>query len=271
MPRVSVLVAAYNAEATIEQALRSVVAQTFTDWEVIVGDDRSTDATADVAGAIDPRIRVVRAERNRGHAAPTRNMAARHATGDLLAFLDGDDRWEPAYLETLVRAKDSTPGAAVIACDALLADEDGVPDGRTYLGELGTRPGPVSLDDLLRGNPVYASALIDRAAFARVGGLDEALRGTDDYDLWIRIAESGGDILVLPQALAVYRIHASQLSARQRSMSMATAAVYRRALGRGRLSWRQRGTALRSLAVQTAIGVAPWLARLSRHSRERFT
>jgi teichuronic acid biosynthesis glycosyltransferase TuaG len=271
MPRVSVLVAAYNAQDTIAETLGSLVDQTFADWEAIVGDDCSTDETVAVASAIDPRIRVVRAERNRGHAAPTRNMAAQHASGELLAFLDGDDRWLPSYLETLTGAYDASPGVAVVACNALLADDAGATDGRTYLGQMGARPGTVTLDDLLRGNPIYASALIERAAFEQAGGLAEDLRGSDDYDLWVRIAEQGRGIVVLPEALAVYRIHDAQLSADQGAMSKATASVYRRALRRGRLTPGQRLAAVRSLAVHSAVGAAPWLSRASRRSRARYT
>lgn len=267
MPRVSILVAAYNAEKTIEETLGSLVDQTYGDWEAIVGDDCSADATAQVASGVDPRITVVRARRNGGHAAPTRNLAARHATGELIAFLDGDDRWLPRYLETLVAAFDASPNAAVVGCDALLVDESGEKLGTTYLASLGVGSGLVTLDDLLRGNPVYASSLVERAVFEQVGALAEDLRGSDDYDLWVRIAELGREIVVLGEALAVYRIHDAQLSADQAAMSRAAAAVYRRALRRGHLTPRQRMLARRSLLVQASIGAVPRLAKLSPQRR----
>jgi glycosyltransferase involved in cell wall biosynthesis len=263
MPRVSVLVAAYNAEMTIGATLQSLVRQTYDDWEAIVADDCSTDATVEVASGIDPRITVVRAERNGGHAAPTRNLAARHARGELIAFLDGDDHWLPEYLTTLVGAFDAVPNAAVVGCDAVLVVADGGRLDTSYLAALGAGSGPVTLDDLLHGNPVYASALIERAVFEQLGGLAEDLRGSDDYDLWVRIAELGRDILVLGEELAVYRIHDLQLSADQRAMSRATAEVYRRALSRGRLTRRQRLLARRSLLTHASIAALPALAKLS--------
>src|SRR5688500_7031207 len=97
---VSVVMPAYNAEATIASAMASVRAQTYAGWELIVVDDGSTDRTAEIAAgaaATDKRIRVIR-QRNQGVAA-ARNAAIEAATGRYLAFLDADDLWLPSKLE----------------------------------------------------------------------------------------------------------------------------------------------------------------------------
>jgi glycosyltransferase involved in cell wall biosynthesis len=270
-PRVSVLIAAYNAESTIGETLASLVSQTFADWEAIVADDSSTDATAALAGDFDSRVRVITSDRNRGHAAPMRNLAAAEARGELIAFLDGDDRWLEDYLATLVGAYDEARGAGrdvgVVACDAWLSTPG---TAGTYLDRIGRAGARVSLDALLRGNWLYASALIRRSVFDEVGGLAEDLKGTDDYDLWIRIAETGREVVIIDEPLAVYRIHDLQLSADEGSMSRATARVYARALRRGNLSATQRVVALRRFGLYRVLGMAPWLTRLSRRSVRRL-
>lgn len=275
MPRVTVLVAAYNAERTIRATLRSLTEQTFSDWDAVVGDDCSTDGTAAIARSFDHRVRVVRSERNRGHAAPTRNLAARHTSSELIAFLDGDDRWLPRYLETMVgawdRAASSGARLGALGCDALLTQGSAEPSSRTYFDVLGRTQGPVTLRTLLRGNPLYASALIDRATFEELGGLSEDLRGSDDYDLWIRIAETGRDIRIIDEPLAVYRVHGAQLSADTPAMERSTAEVYRRALRRNRLTRSERMVAARSYALHRTLAAAPWLTRWSRHSRAGYT
>ena len=273
MPRVSVIVAAFNSSATIAETLRSVADQTYSDWEVVVGDDCSTDDTAEVAEGFEG-VRVVRSERNLGHAAPTRNLAAGHARGRLLALLDADDRWQPAYLERLVEAYDRATAAGervgAVACDAQL-EQGGTIRPRTYYDVMGHPDRRVGLVALVNGNPVYAGALVSREAFDAVGGFDEDLRGTDDHDLWLRLAEAGYEIAVVDEPLAIYRLSAGQLSADERAMAGAAAAVYSRALRRGRLTREQRRLARRRLAVLRAVQHVPGLSRLARNSRRRFT
>ena len=130
MPRVSVIVPAYNAAEHIEATLASVVAQTYTDWEVVVGDDASTDDTAARAERVDPRVHVVRAEANAGPA-PARNLAIAHAQGELLAFLDADDAWRPEYLAVMVGLYDSATAGGrrvgIVSCDAQIVGPDGTP------------------------------------------------------------------------------------------------------------------------------------------------
>src|SRR4051794_18295236 len=102
MPRVSVIIPAYNAEEHIAAALESVARQTYGDWEVVVGDDGSTDRTAEIVAGFGDRFRLVRAERNLGPA-NGRNVAIEDARGELLATLDSDDLWLPGYLDGMVR------------------------------------------------------------------------------------------------------------------------------------------------------------------------
>src|SRR5262245_59871308 len=119
MPRVSVIVPAFNAEEYIAQALDSVVAQTYEDWEIVVADDGSTDATAEIAGGFGPRTRVVR-QANRGVGAAL-ELACSHSTGELVAVLAADDYWLPDYLEEQVALHDRERArrvdVGIVACN----------------------------------------------------------------------------------------------------------------------------------------------------------
>src|SRR3954453_22349261 len=144
MARVSIVKAAYNAAAVIDESVGSVLAQRYSDWELIVDDDASTDDTVAHLEAYGDRVRVVRAERNGGPAA-ARNLALSHAGGELVAFLDADDRWLPHYLETQVARYDAEPGpVGLLACDAYIE----TPEGRletTYSQQFRRGVAPISL------------------------------------------------------------------------------------------------------------------------------
>ena len=270
MPRVSVIVPAHDAEGFIEATLASVRAQTFTDWEAIVADDASQDATAARVEAIDdPRIRVVRTEQNLGPAG-ARNLAARESTGELIALLDADDAWLPEYLEKQVARWE--PGVGVVACDAYLV-RDGERLPRTYLQRLPEPPGhPITVERLLRGNPVYVSALFPRALAEQVGWFDEGLFGTEDADLWLRIAETGARIVLNDEPLALYTVAEGSVSSNLGRMGHNMQLLYERALARGNLNAAQRRIAQRQLRYYRAmeavaardglVAKAPLLARV---------
>ncbi len=256
MPRVSVLIAAYNSGEFLRQTLDSVFAQTYDDWEVVLADDASTDDTVAIASSFGRRVRVVRRTTNSGRPSVTRASALEHAEGELIAFLDADDWWLPEYLERMTavldRARAHDLRVAVAACDAWMMLPDGHIAQRTYADEAGV-PENLTLDRMLRGNPIYTSALVSKAVIDQAGGLATELTGTDDYDLWIRILELGHRIVATREALAVYRLRSTSLSADTSSMALNIADVYRRALARGRLNTRQRRAAARQLRLQLAL------------------
>jgi glycosyltransferase involved in cell wall biosynthesis len=254
VPRVSVIVAAYDAEATLGATLASVRAQTVSDWEVVVADDASADGTAAVAtGTADPRVRVVRASENSGVSA-ARNLALRHATGELVAFLDSDDLWLPGYLEQMIAAYDRATAigpVGIVCCDAYLQEDDRRLDETT--GDRFGRPiGTIDAETLLRFNPVHTSALCPRAAIDEVGGFDASLRVVEDLDLWLRIAERGLAVVYVPEPHAVYRLSDDGLSSQAVTMARDHQRVLRRALGRGALSPAAARVARRALRLQEA-------------------
>lgn len=242
MPRVSVVTPAHDAAAFIADTLRSVAEQTFSDWEMVVADDASSDGTAElVEGFGDPRIRLVRSAENLGPAG-ARNLALEHATGELVAFLDADDRWLPEYLERQISRYDAARVAGIdvgiVASDAYYEGPEGRLPG-THATRQGRADG-AGVTELLAGNPVFISALVPRAIVDAVGGFSTECWGSEDHDLWLRIAERGHAIVGGDEPLVLYRVAEGSVSSSKLRMARTDAATFRRALARGNLDGPQR-------------------------------
>lgn len=254
MPRVSVIIPAFNAEASIADALRSVECQTYRDWEIVLADDGSIDRTVEIASGFGSGVKLVRSPGNAGPAA-ARNLAVEQASGELLALLDADDHWLPDYLDAQVHVYDSSRAAGrrvgIVACDAYVVGPDGRAP-RTYM-ELVGFPDEVTLDVLLLYNPIFVSALVPRAVFEEAGRFCPEIRGTEDHDLWIRIVELGYVVVANRRPLAIYRVHDSSVSANLAGMARALQTTYRRALARGNLNPRATRIARRKLRLQRAL------------------
>jgi glycosyltransferase involved in cell wall biosynthesis len=255
MPRVSVIVAAHEAAETLPATLASVAAQTFSDWEVVVCDDASTDATGDAArAALGERVTVVRNEVAQGPGG-ARNAAVAAATGELLATLDADDLWLPDFLETQVGAYDrATLGrmrVGLVTCDARFESPSGEDRG-TWFGAVG-RAEPLTLTALLRTNHVFTSVLCPAHVWREAGGQEPSLWIAQDYDLWVRIVEAGWAALVTDRILAVYRVAEGGISANTVRLAADTRAVMQRALERGRLTGEQRRVARRHIRLQELV------------------
>jgi glycosyltransferase involved in cell wall biosynthesis len=248
MPRVSVIIPAFNAEAHIGEALDSVVAQTYRDWEVVVGDDGSTDGTIRIVTDFGHRVAVVSAA-NAGPAA-ARNRAIAQSSGELLAFLDADDYWLPAFLEEQVALFDASSSAGIVTCDArILSDGEFLP--RTYMDSFGC-PEPVTKADLLRSNPIV-KAVSPRSVVDEAGGFDPQIWGVEDRDLWLKIVELGYRVVAHHSALAVYRLAPDSVSSNHARMARASQLFYRRALERGNLTLSEQRIARRELRLQRAV------------------
>jgi glycosyltransferase involved in cell wall biosynthesis len=212
-PLVSVVIPAYNASEYIAEALDSVMAQTFKNYEVIVVNDGSPD-TEQLERALEPykdRIIYIK-QKNRGPSG-ARNTAIRAARGEYIAMLDSDDAWLPAYLAEQVRILSDNPDLDMIYADAWLSGDADLPH-RTFMEGAPSR-GPVSFESLLR----YDSSIITSGAVAKrqtlidAGLFDEAFIRCEDFDLWIRVAHRGGKISYQKQILAKHRAHAASLAA----------------------------------------------------------
>ncbi|HJU26915.1 MAG TPA: glycosyltransferase [Rhodanobacteraceae bacterium] len=188
-PRVSVVVAAYNAESTLVETLNSVAAQTCRDFEAIVVDDGSDDGTLHLLETHAARWPWLRWEHqeNRGVAA-ARNRGTELARGEWIAFLDADDIWLPRKLAAQIALADQVAGLSLVYCDVLYFSERRQAR-RSLLQQRPHATGSV-LPVLFMNNFVYTSAaLVKKSALLEVGGFDSRHKVNEDVDLWLRMAE----------------------------------------------------------------------------------
>nr|WP_231126883.1 glycosyltransferase [Motilibacter aurantiacus] len=195
-PLVSVLIATRNPDPQLlELALAGVRAQTYPRWEVVLVDDGSD---VPVTVPLDPRVTVLRVPEGRGVSA-ARNLAAYTSRGEVLAFLDDDDMWEPTKLERQVAAlADEDVVLADTVCD--IVDQDGALRGPGYPDWWRDRY------ELLQGCGIITSSVcVPRWAFFLAGGFDAALAVAEDWDLFLRLSELGRIARVEP-VLTHYRV-----------------------------------------------------------------
>jgi glycosyltransferase involved in cell wall biosynthesis len=211
---VSVVMAAYDAEPFVADAVQSVVDQTHRDWELVVVDDGSRDRTADVVREFaDPRIRVLSTEHS-GVLGSVRNVGIDATRGAAVALLDADDVWLPQKLELQVACLEERPEVGLVHTAADLLTPHGLRDG------------PALADDepllrrLLERNFIYSSSVLVRRGLLDEHGPfdpDPGLGGSPDYDLWLRLAPHTR-FASLAQALLLYRVHGAQMSGDARAM-----------------------------------------------------
>jgi len=209
-PEVSVILAAYNHESFVEEAVRSVLNQSYENLELIIVDDASTDRTADVVRSFrDPRIRFYQNQYNRQH--HPRNYALSHVRGNWVAFQNSDDVWLQDKLSVQLDRFKRRPKQSVVFTDVELIDSEGqIQEGRGCFLDPGDQPSSPRVGWLrrffLQHNCVaIASALIRSQDLKRTGGMNPQFRQLADFDLWVRLAAMGGCALH-PQALTKVRI-----------------------------------------------------------------
>jgi glycosyltransferase involved in cell wall biosynthesis len=253
-----VIVPAYNAEGTIEDAIRSVLAQTSDDFEVIAVDDGSTDATGELLGRLaagDARVEAVR-QPNAGPSA-ARNTAIGRAAGAYLTFLDSDDLLMPDYLETMAATFEADPRIGLAHARAWVLDEAAgagrvrraiwPPPGYVTGSDAEPREPADAVVALASGNYVGAVQTARRAAVESAGGLDRDLHQAEDYDLWVRIAIAGFRVVAAPGALAVIRNRAGSLSKDELELARGVGAVCERMLSTYEVSDEARAAAAEQL------------------------
>jgi Glycosyl transferase family 2 len=203
-PSFSIAIAAYQAAATIAEAVESALAQTLPPAEVVLCDDGSTDDLDNALGSLRGRIVLLRQE-NRGEAA-AKNAAVRATTGEFVAFLDADDFYYPPRLEALAELASARPDLDVLTTNADL-EVEGAVAGR-YYPDVGEFP----VDDQLLAiidsdTAIFGAAAVRRSTFETAGGLNEGLRSGDDWEFWIRLALAGSRLGLVDEPLYRYRIH----------------------------------------------------------------
>ncbi|HEX5053072.1 MAG TPA: glycosyltransferase family A protein [Planctomycetota bacterium] len=210
---VTVVIPAFNAAPFLAVTLESLQQQTTVPERVILVDDGSTDETLAIAGRFD----VTCLHQLRAGPGSARNRGLREATSDYVAFLDSDDWYVPDKLERSIEHLEQL-GAACVSTDAWCVRGDRIERRRN---DRRVVPAAITLEQLLRGNPVVCSTVVARRrAVLDAGGFDESpeLIATEDYDLWLRMAQRE-PIAYLPDPLTFYRTHAGSLSVNKRFLS----------------------------------------------------
>jgi glycosyltransferase involved in cell wall biosynthesis len=223
MTQVSVVIPVYNVEKYIAATVQSVLNQTYADFELLIVDDGSPDRSSEICQQFnDPRITIIR-QANRGLAG-ARNTGIRRASGQYIAFLDGDDLWLPDQLEKQIAHLEQSPQIGVSFCRSEFINEAGDRLGTYTMPQLRD----IDLPCLLKGSPISngSAAVVRREVFedikfeANLHGsvedfyFDEQFRRSEDIECWLRIIlQTSWKIEGIPEALTLYRVNSGGLSA----------------------------------------------------------
>jgi GT2 family glycosyltransferase len=213
---------------------------------VIIVDDGSSDDSHAVGAACaelrPERITAIRLEHNVGIGGARNAAIAASRGGELIVLLDSDDYLRSDYVEHLVglcdEARTAGRSVGILACNGYIHTSAGV-TGETFADRYWWSDA-IDYGAMLERNYVFARAMFSRAAYDAVGGFSPECLGYDDYDLWLRILESGFDVATTREPLAYYRVHDSAASADHRFMSQGGMVALRRILERGAVTPRQR-------------------------------
>lgn len=203
LPIVSVLMGIYNCGPTLAEAIESILAQTFKNWEFIICDDGSSDDSLKIAEKFaekDPRIKVIKNPKNLGLAKTLDNCAS-VAKGVYFARMDGDDRCVPTRFEKLLQVLETNPEIAVVSSWMTMFDENGT------WGMVRTKENP-SRYDFLHGSPIcHAPCMMRRSAFIAAGGYGSQpwVIRAEDYYLWFRFYALGFKALNIQEPLYAMR------------------------------------------------------------------
>lgn len=251
MATVSVVIPAYGHATFLKSTIESILRQTYEDYEVIVVDDGSPDDTPRVAAEFGSAIWYIR-QQNQGMAA-ARNTGIRHASGDVISFLDDDDLWLPDYLSTVVPHFQTDPRLAALHTGYQLTTDKGGQD----FPRQGTRtvPSHELYDTLIEAGFFPPSSVSVRAScLESVGVFDEGLQGLADWDLWLRICREYR-FIGIPDVLVKYRLHAGGLSSNVQHMTEDRLKAVRKHFGppEGRISaWPRDKRRAYAFAYRTA-------------------
>lgn len=210
MPTISVVVPAYNAERTILETIQSVQKQTFSDFEIIVIDDGSTDKTVELLKTVqDSRLKVF--SYSNGGLPVARNRGISQSIGAFITFLDADDLWTSDKLELQLAALQKNPKAGLAYSWTLIMDEKGE---NFYPGKSLSFEGNV-YPKLLLSNFIASgsNAMLRREAIESVGEFDAELRSCEDWDYWLRVAPNW-HFVVVPKAQIFYRQSSGAMSSK---------------------------------------------------------
>jgi glycosyltransferase involved in cell wall biosynthesis len=217
---VSVIIPAYNQGNFLSRSIQSVLDQSYTQFEIIVVDDGSTDNTYDIVkNFVDPRIGYIYQD-NKGLSG-ARNTGYVISTGDYLTYLDSDDLFTPTKLALQVSFLETHLEYGCVSGQILIIDENDKSIGRMFDG----RP-PEKPENFLLGNPLSVHSVLTRRVWQdKAGKFDESLRSYEDWDMWLRLARLGCKFGWVDAPVSLYRFHSAQMTRIGSQMTQATFAV----------------------------------------------
>ncbi len=214
MPRVSVVLPVYNRAHLVGEAARSVLGQSYSDYELIIVDDGSTDSTSEALGEFSGSA-IILHQQNKGPAA-ARNLAVSKAGGELLAFIDSDDIWLAEKLERQVAFLDANPWAGLVHCDGWLvngarekADLESQP---TFYQRRKPPEGEAAAARIMRTPVITSHVVLRREVLDRVGLFPEDLLIHEDVDLFLRMLEAGVGFGFVDRPLVIKRVFGDSLA-----------------------------------------------------------
>ena len=220
MPEVSIITPCYNSSKFLQQTIDSVLNQTFTDWEWLITDDKSTDHSVEIINKVDDeRIKLTVAEKN-GGAGHARNLSLEKATGRFITFLDADDFWEPNFLEEMVSFM-KKENAELAYSNYSRCDENLIPKIEDFKADKN-----VTFNNLLKTcrlsllSSMYDSQRVGKEFFPE-GSKRE------DHVMWLNLLKKIPVGKPLPKTMAKYRMHASSISRKKTNIMLDQYLVYK--------------------------------------------
>ncbi|EPA1952414.1 glycosyltransferase family 2 protein [Vibrio alginolyticus] len=203
--KVSIIMPVYNGEKTIFHAIKSVLCQSYTNWELIIVDDRSQDATRSIVDRIDDeRVIFFQLESNTGSPTSPRNYGLGLCSGKYIAFLDADDLWEPKKLELQVAALER--GYNIVCSNYSVFIDDNEDDPLSYR----QFPKEFNFRKMLKRNCIgNLTGIYNRE---KLGIVLQKHQGHEDYIMWLELVRKGGSVYCVQESLARYRLSPSSVS-----------------------------------------------------------
>ena len=215
MPLVSIIIPTFNAEQFIAETIQSVLNQTYTDFEIIVVDDKSTDNTVNIIreiSCLDSRLTLIELYKNYGGPAGPRNIGVSKAVGKWICFLDADDLWHPAKLSVQIASLEKT--GAVFCCTEIKSfnDKRKFDFSEPHLEQNIYRY--YTFRQICFRNKILASSVMVASFLLRSNLFNESsdYHAVEDFQCWLKILETTNKCIIIDQPLVGYRINANQIS-----------------------------------------------------------
>lgn len=198
---ISIIISTHNRKDKLKRAIDSVLNQTYTDWELIVVDDASTDGTEELLKTY-PQVKYIKRNKNFGNDTRPKNQGAKHSKGEYIAYLDDDNAFRPDHLQALYNELQKEPNIDVVYGDRIIIDDTG--ENAPRLGYTSDFSDTL----LMQRNFIDTSdVLMRRSALFDVGGWDERFKKYVDWNLWVRMAKFGKLFKRVPVVITEYHVH----------------------------------------------------------------